>query len=139
EESRARVFVLFLDISHVDVIGSHNIRKPLTDALEKLIGPEDLFGVMTPDMAAAQVTFARKSTTIDGMLARHWDWGERWRITTIDPVERRYIMCYPGRPPDKTCTADDRGIAAAMSERRRETLTIAALAGRVRFHRVMRE
>jgi hypothetical protein len=46
EESRARVFVLFLDVNHVDVSGSHNIRKPLTDALNQLIGPEDLFGVI---------------------------------------------------------------------------------------------
>src|SRR5947209_15668872 len=43
EESRARVFVLFLDVNHVDVSGSHNIRKPLTDALNQLIGPEDPF------------------------------------------------------------------------------------------------
>src|SRR5205085_11353890 len=31
ESSRSRVFVLFLDIYHVGVDGSHNIRKPLVD------------------------------------------------------------------------------------------------------------
>src|SRR5437667_2770060 len=63
--ARARVFVVFLDTYHVDVAASHNIRKPLTDALDRLIGQDDLVGVMTPEMAATDVTFARKTTTIE--------------------------------------------------------------------------
>ncbi|PYR54720.1 MAG: hypothetical protein DMF91_26110 [Acidobacteria bacterium] len=139
EESRARVFVLFLDVNHVDVSGSHNIRKPLTDALNQLIGAEDLFGVMTPDMSAAQVTFARKSTTVDGLLARHWDWGQRWRITTMDPVERMYMQCYPGLPPTEKCPDTDVGVAQEMIDRRREKITIDALEDLVRFLHGIRE
>ena len=52
QSSRARLFVLFLDTYHVEVDGSHNIRKPLVDALDELIGPDDLVGVMTPEMSA---------------------------------------------------------------------------------------
>ena len=48
--------------------GSYNIRKPLVDALDKVIGADDLVGVMTPEMSASDITFARKTTTIDGML-----------------------------------------------------------------------
>ena len=62
ENSRARVFVLFLDFNHVDVEGSLFIREPLVDALNRLIGPDDLIGVMTPEMSAADVTFARRTT-----------------------------------------------------------------------------
>ena len=50
--ARARVFVLFLDTYHVDVGGSHTIRKPLVDALDRVIGPDDLVAVMTPEMSA---------------------------------------------------------------------------------------
>ena len=69
QNPRARVFVLFLDINHVDVDGSHNIRRPLVEALDRLIGPDDLVAVMTPDMSARDITFARKTTTIEGELS----------------------------------------------------------------------
>src|SRR4051794_15944076 len=68
QNPRARVVVLFLDINNVSVDGSHNIRKPLVDALDRLIGPDDLIAVMTPEMSAKDITFARKTTTIDGLL-----------------------------------------------------------------------
>ena len=71
ESTRGRVVVLFLDTGHVDVAGSHNIRKPLVNALDGVIGPDDLVGVMTPDMAASDVTFGRKTTSIDGLLTRY--------------------------------------------------------------------
>ena len=51
QNPRARVFVVFLDIGHVDVGGSHNIRRPLVDALNRLVGPDDLVAVMTPEMS----------------------------------------------------------------------------------------
>jgi len=66
EQSRARVFVLFLDTYHVDVGGSHNIRKPLVEALDRMIGADDLVGVMTPEMSPTDVAFARKTTTVEG-------------------------------------------------------------------------
>src|SRR6185295_837724 len=79
ESSRARVLVLFLDVYHVDVAASHNIRKPLVSALDRVIGPDDLIGVMTPEMSPTDIAFARKTTTIDGFLERYWHWGERDR------------------------------------------------------------
>ena len=88
ERSRARLFVLFLDTYHVDVGGSHAIRKPLVDALDRLIGQDDLVGVMTPEMSAADVTFARRTTTIEGLLSRYWHWGERDRLTPPDPQDQ---------------------------------------------------
>src|SRR3954467_6453694 len=66
QNPRARVFVVFLDVNHVDVVGSANIRRPLVDALNRLIGPEDVFAVMTPHMSAGDITFARRTQTIEG-------------------------------------------------------------------------
>ena len=54
QNPRARVFVVFLDINHVSIDGSHRIRQPLIDALDRLIGPDDLVAVMTPEMSAAR-------------------------------------------------------------------------------------
>ena len=77
ESSRARVFVLFLDNYHVDVGGSRRIARPLIDALDRLIGQDDLIGVMTPEMSPDDMAFARKTTTIEGFLERYWYWGDR--------------------------------------------------------------
>ena len=141
EASRARLFALFLDDNHVEVSASHNIRKPLTDTLERLIGNDDLFGVMTPEMSAAEVAFARKTTTIDGILSNYWHWGERSRITTFDPVEQQYHECYPGfvPPPPPFCQDDDRGVADEMIVRRRESRTLDALEDLARYLRGVRE
>ena len=45
-EPRARVFVLFLDINHVELAASRRIRTPLVEALDRLIGPDDLIAVI---------------------------------------------------------------------------------------------
>jgi len=95
ENPRARVFVIFLDIGHVTIEGSHRIRQPLTDTLNRIVGPDDLVGVMTPDMSPTDITFARRTETIEGFLARHWDWGESQRTLKKDPIEQAYELCFP--------------------------------------------
>jgi VWFA-related protein len=127
QNPRARVFVIFLDYNHVGIDGSHRIRQPLVNTLNRLIGPEDLFAVMTPEMSARDIAFARRTTTIEGFLARYWTWGERNQTISTDPVEDEYKMCYPGVGPTPQCKDDDRGVADAMMERRKEKLTIDAL------------
>ena len=136
ENPRARAFVIFLDTNHVSVDGSHNIRQPLVNALNRLIGPDDLVGVMTPEMSAADVTFARRTTTIEGFLTRYWTWGQRDQLNTRDPVEEQYKLCYPGLP---TRCVDDRGIADEMIVRRREKISLDALDDLVRYLAFQRE
>ncbi|MBI3401466.1 MAG: VWA domain-containing protein [Acidobacteria bacterium] len=128
-DPRARVFVIFLDTGHVDVFGSHNIRQPLIDTLNRLIGENDLVGVMTPEMSALDVTFARRSTTIEGFLARHWTWGDRDKLVPEDPVEKDYQICYIREP----------GIADEMIARRREKHALDALDDLVTYLRGARE
>src|SRR5947209_5852763 len=59
ENPRARVFVVFLDTHHVDVGGSHNIRKPLVEALDRLIGPEDRSEEHTSELQSRQYLVCR--------------------------------------------------------------------------------
>ena len=137
---RARLFVLFLDTYHVDVADSHNIRKPLIDALDRAIGADDLVAVMTPEMSATDIVFARKTITIEGMLTRYWHWGERNRQTPVEAEDQDYGTCYPnvapGSQPD--CT-DQNGIAAEMIDRRHEKRAIDALEDLVRYLAGVRE
>jgi VWFA-related protein len=141
QNPRARVFVVFLDVNHVDVMGSRAIRQPLVDTLNHLIGADDVFAVMTPEMSARDLVFARRTTTIENILAKYWAWGERDR-QSFDPQELQYQYCYPGsiplKCPDGT-NADDRGIADKMIERRREKVTLDALTDLVRYLRGVRE
>jgi VWFA-related protein len=138
QNPRARVFVVFLDVNHVSIESSHHIRQPLIDALNRLIGPDDVFAVMTPEMSARDITFARRTTTIEGFLTRYWTWGERNQISK-DPVEDQYRVCYPGLGPSEQCHDDDRGIADEMIERRREKHSLDALSDLVRYLRGVRE
>ena len=141
QSSRARLIVLFLDTYHVEIEGSHNIRKPLVDALDRLIGRDDLVAVMTPEMSASDITFARKTTTIDGFLTRYWHWGERGRMIPADPIDEQYGACYPNQPPPpapQDC-ADQDGIAAEMIDRRHEKLVLDALEDLVGYLHNVRE
>ena len=49
DDPRVRVFVIYLDTVHTKFYGSHEARRPLTDFVRRVIGPMDLFGVMTPE------------------------------------------------------------------------------------------
>ena len=137
-DPRARVFVLFLDIGHVELAASRAIRTPLIEALDRLIGADDLVAVMTPDMSPRDITFARRTTTIEGFLSRYW-WGERDRSNFTDPIEDLYARCFPGVPRPGETVAADRGVAQEMILRRREKQTLDALEDLVKFLGGVRE
>ncbi len=131
QDPRARVFGPFLDPRHVDVQGLLRVRRPMIDALNALIGGDDLIAVMTPDMAARGLTFTRRTGSIEQMLTPHWG-QENW-IGTKDPVEARYDACYG--PP----IIDGEWMAQQMILRRREGLVLDALEDLVKFLRGLRE
>src|SRR5690242_20518395 len=131
QNPRARVFVVFLDIGHVDVGGSHNIRQPLVDALNKLIGEDDLVAVMTPDMSPLDLAFARRTTTIESFLEKHWDWGDRDRLVLVDAVEKQYEACFGPYPTTR--------LTQTLVNRRREKIALDALTDLVTYLRGARE
>jgi VWFA-related protein len=121
-DPRARVFVIFLDTYHTQIEGSATMRQPLMNFIDRVLGPDDMVAVMTPEMAATEITFQRKTTVISRMLEREWLWGRRGRMPGADNDEKEdlYDACYP----DAFKTA---GIAKEMKARRREKLTLDAL------------
>ena len=119
ETTRGRLFVIFLDTYFVDYAGSHRMQRTLVNLLNRVVGPEDMYAVMTPDMSAADVTFARRTETLEGYLSKYWFWGQRDRLFPDDPVEQSYLECYPD--------TDGRHVAREMILRRRERRVIDAL------------
>lgn len=131
QDPSARVFVLFLDPRHVDLLGSMRVRRPLIDTLNALIGGDDLIAIMTPDMTARSLTFTRRIGSIEQMLTPHCG-TERWPGTK-DPVEARYEACY------NTSIIDGPAIAQEMIVRRREVLVLDAVEDLVQHLRGLRE
>ena len=89
---RARVFVIFLDGYQTPLEGSYRIQHVLATMLDRLIGPDDLFAVMTPRMSASEIVFARRTETIEGELQRYWYWGRGDALVQQDP-EDQLISC----------------------------------------------
>jgi VWFA-related protein len=131
-DPEARLFVLFMDIWHVQLEGSHRAQEPLTRLLDRAIGQDDLVGVMHPDMAARSLAFARRTQSIAGILENNWFWGERDRVATSDPREQELEQCYPDHE-------DTMGIAHEMIRRRRESKTLKALDDLIRHLEQVRE
>jgi VWFA-related protein len=132
QDPRARVIVLFLDPRFVAAEGAVRIRAPLIDALNRLIGADDLIAVMTPDMSARGLTFTRRTGSIEQMLSGLW--GTKGWIGTRDALEVQYEACY-----DKPSIVDGARIAREMIARRRELLTLNALDELIQHLRGLRE
>jgi VWFA-related protein len=140
EDPRSRIFIIFLDTYHTEVAGSHRMQTVLEHLLDRIIGPDDLFGVMTPEMSATDITLSRRTETTEGFLHKYWYWGRRDRLADRDPVEAMYESCYPEQDtrtcPDprdptgkKTITQQNtyHYVAREMIQRRREKRVLDAL------------
>jgi VWFA-related protein len=114
-DPRARVFIIFLDTYHTRLEGSASIRQPLVRFLDRVLGPDDLVALMTPEMGASDIALGRKTTVIADILQDEW-WGRRARITQEDPKETLYRACMAGM------AIDDRGKSIGAFESRAETL-----------------
>ena len=131
-DPRARVFVLFLDVPHVTIHGSWNIREPLVRLIDRILAPDDLIGIMIPRMSASDIVFARKTEVVAGGLRDRWPWGERFTLAE-DEREMMYQACYPWQ------TEDMKPVVREMVARRRERMTLDSLSELVRWLRYQRE
>jgi VWFA-related protein len=131
---RNRVFVIFLDTPNVSVESAHAINEPLIRLMDRILGPDDLVGVMTPAMAASQVVLGRKTQVIEDSLRRNWPWGTRFSVLR-DEREESYSICYPPNPGE----GSESPLAREMIARKRERATLEALEDLVRYLRTVRE
>jgi VWFA-related protein len=132
---RNRVFVIFLDGPHVSVEGSHNIAEPLIRLINRILGPDDLVGIMTPRMTVSEVVLSRRSEVTEEQLRKHWVWGERFRMVR-DEREEAYNVCYPPMPNEN---AAESALARQLIDRKRERVTLEALQDLVRYLNGVRE
>ena len=102
-DPRNRVFVIYLDLFHTTPVGSFYAREPLLDFLRRSIGPNDLFGALTPEVPVTRLTFARLGETLASDLVRYWPWGEDRQVPPErDPEERRRRATSGVRPDHRS-------------------------------------
>ena len=127
---RARLFVLFLDVPNVSVHGTWTVREPLVRFMDRVLGEEDLIGIMTPTMSPADIVFGRKTQVLAGGLRDRWPFGERHTLVE-DDKDMLYRQCYPWE--------STREVVAEMTARRKERLTLDAMYDLVSWLRDQRE
>src|SRR5262249_15470842 len=129
-DSHRRVFVIYLDIEHVDFVGSQNIKDPLIDFINRVIGDDDLVGVMTPEMGPQQITFARKTEVVERGLRENGKWA-RSGTPMLDATEQLYDECFPKLAGQEN--GNTSALAAKMAVRRREKMVLDSLADLARY------
>ena len=134
-DPRRRVFVVYLDTHNVPYEGSHQIKEPLIDFMQRVMGDDDLVGVMTPDMGPDQITFGRRTQVIEKGLRENWYWGRRDSILP-DKQESFYEDCFPPANQHDTMPSQ---LAKAMAARRKERVVLESLHDLVRYMHGIRE
>ncbi len=112
-DPKNRAFVVYLDAPHVSIASGHAARAPLVRALNRILAPNDLFAVVTPDIRPSAMTFGRKVTTTEEMLTRYWPWGERDSILH-NPQEAALEPCTVDPKTGKDFGANDEGIGRKL-------------------------
>lgn len=138
-ESRARaaqpdtrLFVLFLDTLHVHVEGSYRAQGPTATLLDRVVGEDDLVGVMTPEISARNITFSPRTDSVSRLLRDNWTWGERQSAMARDPRDRDIEQCYPDTGPTE-------GLARPLLQRRQEGRVMKAIEDLIQHLEGLRE
>ncbi len=127
---RSRVFVIYLDAPHTTIEGTWHIREPLIRLIDRILGPDDLVGIMTPEMAPQNMTLARKTEVVEKGLREGWPWGYRHTLQK-DERDWDYESCY-----SENFYGD---LARQLIARRRERMSLEALNDLVFYLRDLRE
>lgn len=93
-DPRYRVFVVYLDAYHVDFSGSNRVAVPLRELLSRMMGPLDLFGVLTPAQSPSDLLLGQLTLGVEEQLMKHTDWGLADRYHP-DPAEAEIEFAFP--------------------------------------------
>lgn len=93
-----RVFVIYLDHLHVDFAGSHAARVPLINFMNRVLGPRDLFGVLTAAQGVEDLMLGQKTEFLEEQLTKFWDWGRGGRVLD-DDGDLMIEACFAGTAP----------------------------------------
>jgi VWFA-related protein len=119
--ARSRAFVLFVDTLHTTIEDEPSAKLPLVRLLDRLIGRDDLVAMMTPELAAGDLTFGRKADALSNLMQAEWGWARRGRRREPGSKEVLYEQCFDSSQKNER----ERGLE--MQARWREQTTLDAL------------
>ena len=111
----------------------------MVDALDRIIGPDDLFGVMTQNTDPRALTLGRRLLSVEEQLSKYWAWGERYAIATdrsrpdgrpaegllrVQAADAASSLCAPGT---SRTTASSDYLYEVLIDRRREDRTLSSM------------
>lgn len=130
QDSRSRIYLVFVDTHTTKLDTDAELRQALLRFLDRTVRPNDLVGLMTPQMSALDVTLGRRNTVISDVAN-----GELWKAAPADrPDQKKFAWenCYAtGRRTSRRVTE--------MTARRDAKATIDALQELVDRLRDLRE
>lgn len=139
KDPRARVFAIVLDTRHVELAAGRELRQPLVQMIDRLIGPRDLFGVITPELPPGSFTLGRKSTTVADMMGRYWTWGSYDSILPQDSIEQLFDSCFGSVTSQEVTKQRNPALTRELVARYRERQTLQFLDGLVEKLQAIRE
>jgi VWFA-related protein len=135
-----RLFVVYLNQYFLTMEAARAMREPLITFLRQITGPEDLFGVMTPAITVAQLTFGRQMDVVESAVERYWRdvalnqaGGD---VTPTTPYETMLYGCYIGRTSDPMI---NEGIVRALIMRSRLDDVFSGFKNLIQHFAVIRE
>lgn len=92
QDSRSRIYLVFVDTHTTKLDTDAELRQALVRFLDRTVRPNDLVGLMTPQMSALDVTLGRRNAVISDVAN-----GELWRAAPADrpdPKKFAWENCY---------------------------------------------
>jgi VWFA-related protein len=126
-DPRYRVFVIFVDVAFnvqrgpfVSISSLPRIQQPLVDFLDRMLGPQDLYGFLTSRNTAKELVLAQKSTVTRTQIMDLWRAAE---IDKDDADELDRCSCGEAEKDPELCKA----MIASLKIRHRADDTYTAL------------
>ncbi len=105
-DPRHRVFVIYLDIYHVETRGSYLSGPSIVEFLREVIGPADVFTVLTPLQYVSAFVFSRRVETLESEVRGNMYWGQqRPGMMAHTPGEEFLQTCLPRAPATPSAAA----------------------------------
>jgi len=120
QDSRSRIYVVFVDTHTAQLDADAELRQALLRFLDRTVRPNDLVGLMTPQMSALDVTLGRRNAVISDVAN-----GELWKAAPADrPDQKKFAWenCYSTgrrtsrRVTEMTARRDAKATIDAMQE-----------------------
>jgi len=89
-----RVFVFYYDVHHVDFVEARRLRTPFLNMVQRMLGPRDLFGVLTPRQRPDELTLGQRTYSIERQIDSILE-ANSVGAHLFEPADQQLLSCLP--------------------------------------------